>query len=80
MSETETAIRNGDLKMYCVRYYDEDGKMVCNKYNNLELAIDNAKQISDSEMYVSLREYNNLRREVFKLKSKLNMIKHLLNV
>ena len=66
--------------MYCcVRYYTENGKLVCDKYDNLELAIDSSNQILDSEVYVSLNEYQNLEHKVFELKSKIKAINDLTN-
>ena len=66
--------------MYCcVRYYNENGKLICDKYDNLELAIDNSNQILDSEVYVSLNEYQNLECKVFELKSRIKMINDLTN-
>lgn len=66
--------------MYCcVRYYNENGKLICDKYDNLELAIYSSNHILDSEVYVSLNEYQNLERKVFELKSKIKMINDLTN-
>lgn len=66
--------------MYCcVRYYDENGNLVCDKYDNLELAIDNSNQILDSEVYISLNEYQSLEHKLNEVKSRIKMINDLTN-